>query len=73
MKNDNIVYFPGETKLDIDVDQILEQAKGKLEDVAVVGWTKDEQLLYIAISSPSVPEIVYLLQRANKEMLEIEG
>lgn len=37
----NIVKFPGETLLDLNPDEMLEEAKGKLDKVMIIGYTAD--------------------------------
>lgn len=37
----NVVKFPGDTLLDLNPDEMLEEAKGKLEKVIIIGYTED--------------------------------
>lgn len=68
----NIVEFPGQTKLDIDPDKILEKAKDKLEQVIVVGVMKDTQELYIATSTGEVATNYYNLALAQQVLMELD-
>jgi len=38
---DNVVYFTGETRLDLDVDRTLDNTKGKLTGYVLAGYDKD--------------------------------
>lgn len=50
--NDNVVQFPGATTIDVPVAKVLEEAiKADLEDVVVMGWTKDGQEFFSGSSS----------------------
>lgn len=66
----NIVQFNGTTLLDIPVDQVLEQAKGKLGTVLVIGFDNEGEL-YVASDNGRVAESVYLLQKANAYLLDL--
>lgn len=50
--NDNVVQFPDATTIDVPVAKVLEEAiKADLEDVVVMGWTKDGQEFFSGSSS----------------------
>lgn len=66
----NVVQFPGETTLDIDPERILEGAKGKLESVLVVGFTKDGED-YFASSSADAADAIFHLERAKHLLMKI--
>lgn len=66
----NIVRFPGITKLDIPADHVLESATGKLEGVVVLGYTADGQE-YFASSYADGGDMLWLLERAKKALLEV--
>jgi hypothetical protein len=57
----NVVEFPGQTLLDIPPDKILENAKGQLEQVIIVGVAKETGELYLATSTPEVATNYYNL------------
>lgn len=41
-------------------DDLLEQAKGHLEDVIILGWTKDAGEFYVALSDGKLSDMSYL-------------
>ena len=62
------------TRLDLPVDRVLEQAKGKLADGAVVvlGWDAEGELFF-ASNKADGGEVIWLLEMAKKRLLEISG
>lgn len=66
----NIVKFPGETLLDLNPDDILEEAKGKLEKVMVIGYTEDGSE-YFDSSFADGMIAVWLLERIKFMMINI--
>ena len=68
---DNVVTLPCITKLDLRPDKVLEEAKGKTSDgVVVIGYTEDGEL-YFASSIAAGPEVLWLLEKAKKEIIAI--
>lgn len=72
MSKDNVVNFPGVTRLKIDPDKVLNAAVGNLESVVVVGYDKTG-MEYFAASDPSGPEVLWLLERAKAGLINIAG
>lgn len=68
----DVVNFPGITSLDIPADQVLESAIGQLSGVLVLGYDKDGRE-YFASSYADGGDMLWLLERAKKELLEIAG
>lgn len=66
----NIVRFPGITKLDIDPDVILSAAAGKTDTVVVVGYNKEGEL-YFASSVADGGAVLWLMELAKKALLEV--
>ena len=66
----NVVKFPGETLLDLNPDDILEEAKGKLDKVMVIGYTEDGAE-YFDSSFADGMIAVWLLERIKLIMLNI--
>ena len=60
--SDNVVRFPGITKLDLDPDLVLREAIGKLEGVLLLGYTKDGEC-YFASSYADGGEVMWLVER----------
>jgi len=69
---DNVVELGGYTKLDIPPDRVLNAAVDKLQDVVVIGWEKETNLLYFASSTANGPEILWLLEKAKEKLLSTE-
>ncbi|RPJ29884.1 MAG: hypothetical protein EHM17_16135 [Verrucomicrobiaceae bacterium] len=66
----NVVRFTGITKLDMPADHVLESALGKLEGVVILGYDKDGQE-YFASSYADGGDMLWLLERAKKALLEV--
>lgn len=69
----NIIPFSGITKLDMPVEQVLEQAKKKVDSggVIVLGWDDDEEL-YFASSIADGGEVLWLLEKAKLALMEMD-
>lgn len=70
MNGKNVVRFPGVTRLDIDPDQVLQEAIGQLEGVVIAGCTKDGEH-YFASSYADGGETLWLLEACKKRLMEI--
>ena len=65
-----VVPFPGITRLEIQVDQILEQARTMdLTSVVVLGWKPDGEP-YFALSMPDGGDALWLMRMAEHAMLK---
>lgn len=67
---DNVVRFPGITLLDLDPDDMLKEAMGKLEKVLIIGYTNDGDE-FISSSFADGPTAVWLLERMKILLLSI--
>lgn len=67
---DNVVRFPGLTLLDLDPDDMLKEAMGKLEKVLIIGYTEEGEE-YISSSFADGPTAVWLLERMKMLLLTI--
>ena len=67
----NVIPFTGITKLDLDPDMVIEQIKGKLEGVVIMGYTKDGEE-YFASSYADGGNVLWLLERMKLRLLNIE-
>ncbi len=65
-----VIPFKGITKLDLDPDTILENNKGKLEGVVIMGWDKNGNE-YFASSYADGGTVLWLVERMKKALLEI--
>ena len=65
-----VIPFTGITKLDLDPDTILENNKGKLEGVVIMGWDKDGNEFF-ASSYADGGTVLWLVERLKKALLEI--
>ena len=68
----NVIPFTGITKLDLDPDMVIEQIKGKLEGVVIMGYTKDGEE-YFASSYADGGDVLWLLERMKLRLLNIEA
>ena len=67
---DNVVRFPGVTLLDLDPNDILKEAMGKLEKVIIIGYTEEGDE-YFSSSFADGPTAVWLLERMKLLLLSI--
>jgi len=67
----DVISFPGETKLPLDPDRILNAAVGKLDRVVIVGITKCGEK-YLAFSDPDRGHVVYDIERAKLSLLRAD-
>lgn len=65
-----VIPIGGITRLDLDPDQILEAAKGTLDGVVILGWTKDEKCEFFASSWADGGDVIWLLEMCKKALLE---
>jgi hypothetical protein len=85
MEEDNVIKFPGTEEIDfqivsdehygpdIDVDEVLESAKGKgLNNIIIIGTYDDSDNFYLASTSGSLPKNNWDLDRA-KHVLMLSG
>ena len=71
MTQNNVLYLRGITKLDLPPDRILEQAIGDLQGVVVLGYDKEGNE-YFAASYADGGEVLWLMERLKKKLLEVE-
>lgn len=66
----NIIPFNGITKLDLDPDMVLENTKGKLEGVIIIGYDH-MGVEYFASSYAGGGDVLWLLERMKMRLLNI--
>lgn len=66
--SDNVIMFTGQSYLDLNPDMVLEEAKGELSEVIVLGFTKDGGE-YLSGSHASGPNALWLLERLKLHLL----
>lgn len=67
---DKVVNIGCITRLDLPPDRVLDAAIGKLEGVVIIGYDKDGSE-YFASSISDGADVVWLMERAKKKLLEI--
>ena len=69
--SDNVVPLGCVTRLDVPVDRVCDQAKEELDGgVVIMGWGKAGEL-YFASSIADGGEVLWLLEKAKKALLEV--
>ena len=68
----NVILFNGITKLDLDPDMVLENTKGKLEGVILIGYDKEGEE-YFASTYADGGDVLWLLERMKIRLLNVEG
>ena len=66
----NVIPFYGITKLDLDPDTVLENNKGLLEGVVIMGWDKEGNEVF-ASSYADGGTVLWLLKRMELRLLTI--
>ena len=66
----NVVHAPIVTKLDLDASQVLREAIGELDEVVIVGYTKDGHDYY-ASSMADGANALWHLQRGIHSLMNI--
>jgi hypothetical protein len=66
----NVILFNGITKLDLDPDMVLENSKGKLEGVILLGYDKDGEE-YFASTYADGGEVLWLIERMKLRLLNV--
>lgn len=67
---DNVVDLPVVTKLDLDPDRVLRKLEGKLSRFVLVGYDKEDQE-FLSSTIADGPEVLWLLERAKMQLLNI--
>jgi len=67
----NVIKFDGLTKLDLPPDQILEEAKDKLQGCMVIGYETNGDL-YVASSYADARDILWVLEQVKAVLFEME-
>lgn len=67
---DNVLEFRGLSYLPMDPDRLLEQAKGKLERVAIIGVDLEGNE-FLSISDPDGGTFLWDIERAKLKLLRL--
>jgi len=67
----NVILFNGITKLNLDPDLVLENTKGKLEGVVLLGYDKNGEE-YFASTYADGGDVLWLLERMKMHLLNME-
>lgn len=65
-----LIPLGGVTSLDISPDIVLENNKGQLKSVLIIGWTHEGELL-TASSQADGGEVLWLLELCKQRLMEI--
>lgn len=70
-KSDNVVVLNNITKLKIPAKRVIKAAKkAGLTDVVILGYDAEGDE-YFASSEPNGPEVMWMLERAKKKLMDI--
>lgn len=64
-----VVKFTGDFHGRVEPDTVLEAAKGRLDDVVVIGWDK-EGTFYVASSTGEMRDLLFLSRLLDRELME---
>lgn len=68
----DILYMGGVTRLDIPPDRILENTKGKLQGVLIIGYDTDGNF-YASSSYADGGTVLWLMEQCKHELLKCGG
>lgn len=66
----NVLEFTGITTLNADPDRVIENAKGKLKSVTIIGETEDGEF-YFASSQADAGDVVYHMELGKYRLMRI--
>jgi hypothetical protein len=66
----DVVKFPGVTRLDLDADDVVQEAIGQLDEVVICGIDKDGNQ-YFASSVANGADALWHLERAKHALMKI--
>ena len=66
----DLLMFNGITTLGVPADRVLDQAKGHLDDVVVVGQNRETGEIYVAGSCDTATAVLQL-ERAKRALLKM--
>jgi hypothetical protein len=64
-----VVNIGGMTRLNLPPETVLDGAVGRLSDVVIIGWGKDEGDFYFASSMTDGSSVLWLLEKAKQSLL----
>lgn len=68
---ESVIKFPGKSCLDWSAERVLEEcSKTALNEVVVIGWTKDTDDFFFYCSQASAQSVLWLLERAKFTLME---
>lgn len=70
MRDAKVIPLGCVTKLDLPVDRVLEEAKGLLDYVVLMGFDKDGEL-YFASTTPDGGEVLWLLEKCKIALMKV--
>ena len=65
---DNVIPLGNITKLDLNPDIVLENAKGKLSNFVIMGWDKEGEL-YFASTFSDGGNVLWIMEKAKQALL----
>ncbi len=68
--DDNVIPLGNVTRLDLPADQVLEEAKRKLEGVVLVGFERETGEVYAASSYADGSEVLWLLECCKQQLFD---
>lgn len=65
----DVVSWGGNTTLDLKPDEILESAKGELNEVVIIGWDKKDNF-WLSGSKSRCDSILWLLKKCEQALMD---
>lgn len=67
-----VIPFTGITRLDLNADQVLENNKGVLAGVVIMGWDHDGNEVF-ASSYADGGTVLWLMERCKQRLLNVDA
>lgn len=67
-----VIEFRGVTRLDLDPDRVLENAKGQLKHFVIIGYNTDDEFFFSSTMADG-GDVMWMLEVAKLKLLRVAG
>ena len=65
-----VIQFRGVTRLDLDPDVVLENTKGKLKSLVIVGYDKDGDY-YFSSTIADGGDVLWIIEKLKMQLMDV--
>ncbi len=69
----DVIKFNGITVCDLNADDLLDGAKGKLTDVVILGYQESDGEYYFAASKADLTEILWIIEQCKHQIMHMDA